>query len=245
MLEGLQQLIELQGLDAELAQLEAQQGAIPERRASLSQERADCEARVAEAGEALREAEGGQRRAEADLADQQALVQRLEGQQFQVKSNDAYTALLSEIEHAKQAISDCETKILESMEAIEGASARLAEAESESAETGGRVDAEEKALDAHEKDVLEKLESARSRREGMAAGVESGLLAQYTRIIRRRSPAIAIVAGEMCTGCRVNIPPQSYIEILKGERIITCGNCHRILIQDPNPDPEPEASASA
>jgi predicted nucleic acid-binding Zn-ribbon protein len=233
-LEGLQQLIELQGVDSELAQLEAQQGAIPDRRATLSQERADWEAKVAEAGEALRDAEGRQRQAEADLADQQALVQRLEGQQFQVKTNDAYTALLREIDHAKQAISDCETKILESMETIEEATARLAEAESEAAESGARIDAEEKALDVHEKDVLEKLESVRSRREGMATGVESGLLAQYTRIARRRSPAIAIVAGEMCTGCRVNIPPQSYIEILKGETIITCGNCHRILIQDPN-----------
>ena len=241
MLEGLQQLIELQGLDSQLTQLEAQQVAIPERRATLSQERADWEVRVAEAGEVLRDAEGRQRQAEAGLADQQALVQRLEGQQFQVKTNDAYTALLSEIDHAKQAISDCETKILESMEVIEGAGARVAETESESAESKARIDAEEKALDVNEKDVLEKLESARSGREGMAAVVDSGLLVQYMRIAKRRSPVIAIVAGEMCLGCRVDIPPQSYIEILKGEKLITCGNCQRILIQDPNP----EASASA
>lgn len=240
MLEGLQQLIELQGLDSELAQLQGEQDAIPDRRVSLSQERADCATKVSEAGEALRDAEGRQRQAEAGLADQQAVVQRLEGQQFQVKTNDAYTALLREIDQAKQAISDCETTILESMEAIEGAGARLAETESESSESGARIDAEEKALDVHEKDVLEKLESARSRREGMAAGVDSALLAQYTRIAKRRSPAIAVVTGEMCLGCRVDIPPQSYIEILKGEKLITCGNCQRILIQDPNP----EASAS-
>jgi predicted nucleic acid-binding Zn-ribbon protein len=59
------------------------------------------------------------------LQDQEALLKRLEGQQFQVKSNDAYTALLHEMEHAKQAISDCETRILESMDAIETSRSEL------------------------------------------------------------------------------------------------------------------------
>jgi predicted nucleic acid-binding Zn-ribbon protein len=59
--------------------------------------------------------------------------------------------------------------------------------------------------------------------------------------LTRRRPAVAMVSEEMCQGCRVGIPAQNYIEILKGERIITCGNCHRILV---HPDMVSRAGAS-
>ena len=48
----------------------------------------------------------------------------------------------------------------------------------------------------------------------------------------RRRPAVAIVSNETCLGCRVGIPPQLYIEILKGEKIVACGTCQRILIDE-------------
>ena len=64
-------------------------------------------------------AEQEQRRHEAAVADREALVKKLEGQQFQVKSNDAYKALLHEIDQARAGISEAETRILEAMEGIE------------------------------------------------------------------------------------------------------------------------------
>jgi predicted nucleic acid-binding Zn-ribbon protein len=31
-------------------------------------------------------------------------------------------------------------------------------------------------------------------------------------------------------GCRVSLPPQLMLEMRKGERLITCGSCQRILV---------------
>ena len=56
------------------------------------------------------------------------------------------------------------------------------------------------------------------------------LLTHYERVSNRRRPAVILVKEERCGGCRVGIPPQSFIEILRGEAIVTCGNCSRILI---------------
>lgn len=230
MLEGLQQLIELQGLDDEIAALEAEQARVPARRSEFQQQRSDCEDKIARSGEALQAAERDQREAEAMLQDQEALLKRLEGQQFQVKSNDAYTALLHEMERAKQAISDCETRILESMDAIETSSSELAAAEAEASATRARLDTEERALDEREKQLGEELSRARARRDDVSVRIEADLLGHYTKIAMRRRPAVVVISNEMCLGCRVNIPPQSYIEILKAERVITCGQCHRILV---------------
>ncbi len=55
-------------------------------------------------------------------------------------------------------------------------------------------------------------------------------MAQYERIAKRRRPAVILVKEERCGGCRVGIPPQSFIEIIRMEAIVTCGNCARILV---------------
>jgi predicted nucleic acid-binding Zn-ribbon protein len=231
-LEGLRQLIDLQSLDDELAGAEGEQAGLPERRAQLAAKREAAERRVLEAKEALQAAETEQRQAEVDLQDREALVQKLEGQQFQVKTNEAYTALLREIEQAKEGISSSETRILETMETIEaaGAERRAAEAEAESILV--RVVESEKALDAREKELAAALARLREGRAQLVACVEAEFLAQYDRIGSRHGQALAHVRHEMCEGCRVKLPPQLHIEMLRGERIITCTNCHRILIPE-------------
>jgi predicted nucleic acid-binding Zn-ribbon protein len=229
-LEGLQQLIELQGLDDEITALEVEHAGVPARRSDFHQQRVDCEEKIARFSEALRAGEHEQREAEARLQDQEALLQRLEGQQFQVKSNDAYTALLHEMEHAKRAISDCETRILESMDTIETARSERTAAEAEASATGARLETEERALDEREKQLEKELGRARARRDDIRTHIEADLLSRYTKIAARRQPAVVVISDEMCLGCRVNIPPQSYIEILKAERVITCGQCQRILV---------------
>jgi len=231
-LEGLQQLIELQGLDDEIVALEAEQAGIPARRSEFQRQRAEGEEKIAHFSEALGAAEREQRQAEATLQEQEELLRRLEGQQFQVKSNDAYTALLHEMEHAKQAISDCETRILESMEAIETAGSERAAAEAEAIATHARLETEEETLEAREKQLAEELSCARASRDDIRARIEADLLGHYTKIATRRQPAVVVISNEMCLGCRVHIPPQSYIEILKAERVITCGQCQRILVHE-------------
>ena len=233
MVEGLQRLIELQGLDDELYAAESEHANVPERRRQLEERRLAGEEKLAVGSEALRTAEMEQRRIEGELQEQEALLKKLEGQQFQVKSNEAYTALLHEMEQARRAISDCETRILESMEAIEAAGASVSEAEVEVAAVREQVETEEKSLDEREKVLEAEVARLRADREALCARVESGVLTQYTRIASRRRPAVVRISHEICVGCRVNIPPQNYIDILKAERIITCGNCNRILIQEP------------
>ncbi len=230
MLEGLKHLLELQRLDDELIALEQEHAAVPDRRGRLRDAREAGEARAAAAREALQGGEAQQRGAEQGLQDQEALLKKLEGQQFQVKTNEAYTALLHEMDAARQAISDCETRILESMEAIETAREALRKAEAAAREEGRRIDADEQSLEAREKELAAGIARLREERGGVARRVPAELAGRYERIASRRRPVVVVVTRELCEGCRVNIPPQSYIEILRGENVVTCGHCQRILI---------------
>ena len=235
MLEDLQKLIDLQNLDEELAAFEGESAGLPGRRVELAERREAAEQRVVAAKDALEEAEGEQRRAEGALQDQEALIQKLEGQQFQVKSNTAYTALLREMEQARQAISDSETRLQERVFAILKEKRERAAAEEEGEKVLGRVAAEEKALDAREHELAALIAELRQAREGRRASVAVELLEQSDRIASRRRPAVVHVREEICLGCRVNIPPQLKIEQLRGQRLITCSNCHRILVREGGP----------
>jgi predicted nucleic acid-binding Zn-ribbon protein len=239
-LESLQHLLELQQLDVGIASREQELAALPGKRKQFEELRAAVAAKLVQAREALQGGELDQRQAEASLQDHEALLRRLEGQQFQVKDNTAYTALLNEMEHAKEVISDCETRILEGMDAAEAAREALAAAEADDRATRERLDSEERAADAREEQLQRELAELNARRVEVGPKLDAKVLAVYEKILTRRRPALALVSEEMCQGCRVGIPAQNYIEILKGERIITCGNCHRILVH-----PEMVSSAGA
>jgi hypothetical protein len=228
--EDLRRLIELQKLDDELAALEEEHRGLPARREALAAEQARAEERLASSRESLRAAELEQRHAERELQDREALLAKLEGQQFQVKTNQAYTALLREIEHAREAISACETRILEAMEAIEAHSAALAAGEREAKAARERADAGGHALASRERELAGRIAELHGRRAELRGRVDAQLADLYERIAARRRPAVVTITGEICAGCRVDIPPQSYIEILRSERVVTCGRCQRILV---------------
>ena len=135
-----------------------------------------------------------------------------------------------ELERAKQAISSCETGILEGMEATETGRETLAAEESEIAAERKRVGENEKVLEDREGYLSNEIARLREAREQVCAGLESPLLDRYQKILARRQPALILVSGETCSGCRVGIPAQDFIEILKAERIVTCGSCSRILL---------------
>ena len=230
MLDGLNELVGLSQLDSKLALLEKERAAIPEKRAASARERETCEARLAAAGEVVSEAELAQRRWETEAQDKEALLAKLESQQHQVKTNEAYAALLSEMDQSREAVSQAETGILEAMEAIEEAKAELAALEEQIRAVTERLETEDRACDERESALDAEIEALRARREAQLGSLDPEIAARYEKVAARRQPAVAVITGETCLGCRVGIPPQSFIEILRGEALVSCNHCHRILI---------------
>lgn len=232
MLDGLRALLDLSRLDARLASLQTELAGIPARQAAFAEERAKAEERLVSAREAVVGAEQDQRRAEGQAQDQEAQLAKLESQQHQVKTNEAYTALLHEMDQARGAISDAETQVLEAMERIEEARGALSALEEQLRATGERIGTQEKEIEARAGALALEIETLQAERARQSAAIDAALVQRYQKILSRRAPAIAVVAKETCLGCRVGIPPQAAIELLKGEAIVTCGTCQRILIRE-------------
>ena len=232
MTHELVRLLALQGIDDSLRTLEQEQAGLPEARARLAARRSASERGLAEAEEALRDAERRRRELEARLQDQEALLRRLEGQQHQVRSNEAYTALLHEMDAAREAISECETGVLLCLEELEELEARVAAAREGHAALEVELEATARKLDEREAALREEIGRLRETRAKEAAGIPAPLLRQYERIASHRWPALVRVSGEVCSACRIGIPPQQVLVLMQGEELVTCGACHRILVHE-------------
>jgi predicted nucleic acid-binding Zn-ribbon protein len=146
----------LQGLDDEMNQRRAEIARIQEQIASekkkIEREHQSLKQRKEETEHLLKE----RRQAEVDAKEQQALIQKLGNQLFEVKTNEAYSTLQNEIRQHKQENSLLEERILEIMLAEDELKVKISETEA------GLREAEKHSGDT-QSSVSRKLETSRPR----------------------------------------------------------------------------------
>ena len=92
---------------------------------------------------------------------------------------------------------------------------------------------ESKANLSQELDSLnEKLEGLKSQETEMSEGIEQEIIFKFQRIIQRNRVGIVPVRGNVCEGCHMILPAQFANEIHKGESILFCPYCSRILFYE-------------
>jgi predicted nucleic acid-binding Zn-ribbon protein len=231
----LQQLIALQNLDTTIRKLEKDQEAIPERRAEIERE-FDQRAFEIRALENRRdEAKHTRARLENDVIEQKGRAERAERNLMSSKRQDEYTAAIREADAARKQISALETQILEQLESLEQTEAALNERADEVASLNSDREARLKAFDVETATNLDRLAAGRKEREEVFANLPKQLSALYSRIRARIRDGIAVAEARnrSCTACFMALRPQVMSEIRRGEDIITCDNCGRILFYAP------------
>ena len=241
----LQKLIALQNLDTTIRKLEKDQQATPERRAEIEKE-FDQRAFEIRALETRRdEAQHTRARLENEVVEQRGRAERAERNLMSSKKQDEYTAAIREADAARKQISALETQILEQLEQLEQAETSLKERADEIATLNSDREVKLKAFDEATGTIGDRLAAARKEREELFAGLPKPMSALYSRIGARIRDGVAVAEARnrSCTACFMSLRPQVMAEVRRGEEIITCDNCGRILYVVP---PEPvKADAAA
>ena len=227
----LQKLVALQNLDTSIRKLEKDLEAIPERRAQIEGE-FDRRAFEIRALESRRdEAKHSRARLETEVVDQKSRAERAERNLMSSKKQDEYTAAIREADAARKQISALETQILEQMESLDQAEAALNERADEIATLNSDREARLKAFDEETKSQSELLAKQRVEREQVFANLPSSMSNMYARIRARIRDGVAVAEARnrSCTACFMSLRPQVMAEIRRGEDVITCDNCGRIL----------------
>jgi len=246
MTPDLQKLIELQKVDARIATLRAEVAALPKEVAAIEAKLAGSKTRVEAAQNALKADDTAKRKHESDIKDQQVKISKYRDQSLNVKTNQEYKALLAEIEHAEKEIAKLEDKILEIMVAADTRKEGLKQAEAalkaDTAENDKEKEHARKQTAEDEKDLAE----LNQQRTQLREGIGEDTLRHYDRVLQRRGVALAAVHDdEMCSACRVILRPQVYQDVLKGEEILACDSCQRLMYFVPPPPKEEPKESSA
>lgn len=81
-----------------------------------------------------------------------------------------------------------------------------------------------------------KLEELKNEEKNVSEGIEQEILIKFQRIIKRNRKGIVAVKGNVCDGCHMILPAQFANEVHKGEKILFCPYCSRILFYEESTD---------
>jgi len=246
---SLKKLIELQGLDLRLAELQAQLAGFPGRLEEVEASLAGTRQALAKAKEGVAAAARERKKYELDVEEWKERVRKYKNQIYEVKTNEAYKALLQEIHTAEAQVSNAEDRLLEQMVASEEFDRQVKETTKALAEAERAAAIEREKIEAGRSRVEKEAAGVAAEQQRLAADIPEELLDHYRRIARRHNGlALAPVRNETCTLCRVRVRPHVY-QLLRQpgcEEIFHCESCTRILYFNEEPEAAaPAASASA
>jgi len=232
----LAQLISLQNADTNIRQLQTEIESIPDRRAEIEKE-FDQRAFEIRAMEERRDLARHERtRLETEIFEQKQRAERADRNLMAAKKPEEYTAAIREADAARKQISAFETQVLEQMEISEQAEKELAERAPEVEKLRGEMEASFKAFDQQAKAQQKLLQQAHEDRDRLTRELPKATSALYKRISSRIRDGVAVAEARngACTACYMALRPQIMSQVRKGDEVITCDNCNRILYYAPN-----------
>ena len=232
----LSQLIALQNADTNIRTLQAEIESIPQRRAEIEKE-FDQRAFEIRALEEKRDTAFHERaRLEKEIYEQKQRAERADRNLMAAKKPDEYTAAIREADAARKQISALETQVLEQMEAFDTAEKDLGERAPEVEKLRVEMEASFKAFDEQAKIQQQQLDDARAEDERLLRELPKPTSALYKRISARIRDGVALAEASngACMACYMALRPQIMADVRRGEEIITCDNCNRILYYAPD-----------
>ena len=231
----LAQLIALQNADTNIKKLQVEIESIPHRRAEIEKE-FDQRAFEIRALEERRDAAFHERaRLEKEIFDQKQRAERADRNLMAAKKPDEYTAAIREADAARKQISAFETQELEQMEIFDQAEKELKERAPEVQRLGADMEERFKAFDEQARAQQQQLEAARAERERLVNELPKATSSLYKRISARIRDGVAMAEARngACMACYMSLRPQVMADVRRGEEVITCDNCNRILYYAP------------
>lgn len=222
-------LRELQVIDVHVREIEEELAGIPllleDAKSEWDQANSELKAKEAEkaASETLK------RKLEGELEDEALRLKERENRLYAIKTNKEYQAALKEIADGKKANKDREEAIIKIMEGAEKLSKEITQLSQQAADKESEYRRDEEELLKKQKEIAKEMEIRSAELEKIEKNVERSTLEKYNFIKTRHVDPIAVVRNGICQGCNMNIPPQMFIELLKGLKFHFCPNCHRFI----------------
>ncbi|MBS1856661.1 MAG: hypothetical protein JST11_14930 [Acidobacteria bacterium] len=235
MLPDLKQVIRLQDLDHRLAELAKEIAALPRHVAEIEKKLLSHQRKLDADRAALAANQKDRKKCEGDIQVQDQKISRLKDQMTGSKiTNEQYRAFQNEIEFCQKEIRKSEDRILELMSESELLDKNVKAAEAALKAEKAEVDAEKAQAEQRTAADQKAAQEVKVERAEIVKSVPPSLYQRYERVkVSRRGQAVAEVVEGRCTACQIALRLQYYQDLKRGDSILMCESCQRILYYNP------------
>jgi hypothetical protein len=203
-----------------------------ETRLGESEELEEARQEVEEQRHRLREAQKKQREAEWTVEEVRVKIQPLEKKLYggTIKNPKELVGFQQDVDSLKARQRELEDRALEAMSAVEELERALAGAERRLFDMEARWQAEQESL-RQQRDVLQReIRELGRRRSGQEATIDAEMMRQYEALrALHQGRAVAKVERGICQGCRITLPMHVLQRARRGNHLVQCTSCERIL----------------
>jgi uncharacterized protein len=227
-------VVQLQSLDDRMAALRKEIAELPKHVAEIERKLDVHKRRLDNDRNRLTESLKKRKSLEDDIRTHQAKISKLRDQMLQAKTNEQYKAFQNEIGWCETEIRKAEDVILDMMSESEPLEAAVKTAEHALAEERQVVEAEKNRARVRTQDDETILNRITGERAQLAATIDARILSQYEKVRKRwHGTGIAEATAGRCAACNIALRPQFFQELRRGDKIMTCESCGRILYYNP------------
>jgi predicted nucleic acid-binding Zn-ribbon protein len=225
--------VRLQQIDLRTADLNKEIAALPKHLAEILKKLSGHEKRLDIDRAALVANQRDRKKLEGDNQTNEQKISKLRDQMLSAKNNEQYRAFQKEIEFCEAEIRKSEDRILDLMGDSETLDKNVKAAEISLKEQRARLEAEQ--AEAKKRTAADQAELAKlvEERRQTASGMTPEGLYGYERIRKMRGNAIAELAAGRCSACHVSQRPHFIQELKRGEKLMYCESCGRMLFYNP------------
>lgn len=197
---------------------------------------ADAEAKLNKEKDLLAQAQGvlttletQKRMLQTEITMNNDRIKNIDGRLGQVSNNKEFHAATKEAEKAKKLIQDQEKLVSDILVKIEDAVKKVQEMEARVQTMASELETKKAEVGVQIGEADKEIGSYAGDRQAIASGIDVRLVSQYNRIRTRYSEALVVIRANHCASCNVTLPPQLFNKLQRGDEIITCPSCSRIL----------------
>ena len=229
-LEQIRQLVALQRVDDAIHSVELELEQAPKELEDLKERFAAANAQRERVLEKLAHLKEQEKRINGEIDDDSSRIKKSKNKMMQVSNSREYQAMAREMDNMEKVSRSREEERAALLEEKMHQDGALQEVDAQWAELKAELEAKQISLEARMDESRGRLEALADTRSETGSAVPRPVLDRYEFIRRRLShPVIVPVTAGVCSGCRITIPPQTFIELQPGQQILSCPNCQRLI----------------
>jgi predicted nucleic acid-binding Zn-ribbon protein len=222
-------LLKVQEIDCQIREKEQMARDIPARKKEEEVRLQKHREALAAAEEFLKKKQSQIKQLELEGEARRQRINKLRTQQFEIKTNEEFKALNSEIAGVQAEISGLEDKELSLMEEQDAARAETLMKKAALGEEEAAVRRDCSTWDEKIAVIQNELQALRATREAAASGVDRTWLNTYSTIFARRDRALVPVEEGVCGGCHMTLPRYLVHDARSHTKMVKCDYCGRLL----------------